>query len=391
MSDVQEFATVVMSRKQVITEKPYHSEKTGKDYARVITPDGGSFLYPMDSLKVADNDPERVFFSRPVGTEIPVTFGVRNENVPDDAPNSEKFKNITKMVKVEDLKAMYEEARLQFAEENSQFVNMMVPLDWGKHFSGKDGTPYVAVSVLIPEENGKGNYWNFVLPEKQFLVSKKDNKMAYFGFPRMKKDAPEQMYEIEVRRQEKNTDGSYQTLTRKVSPFELKGYVEAAVERNRVRNMFVNMTISDKLAREFTSKDGSHLLYDVSVPMYESENDKPVFYHIVVPSERVRVDDEAGKVQLSLFKTGSDGNPYTFKGKHSEKNDDNTYSETVREFTSEQIAICFEKSEEIYRERNAANVSTLADETREDGFVEAPDNNVFDEQNEYPIVFGRGR
>ena len=77
--------------------------------------------------------------------------------------------------------------------------------------------------------------------------------------------------------------------------------------------------------------------------------------------------------------------------KHSEKNDDNTYSEIVREFTSEQIAICFEKSEEIYRERNAANVSTLADETREDGFVEAPDNNVFDEQDEYPIVFGRGR
>ena len=391
MPDVQEFATVEMSRKQVITEKPYHSEKTGKDYARVITPDGGSFLYPMDSLKVQDNDPERVFFSRPVGTEIPVTVGVRNENVPDDAPNSEKFKNITKMVKVEDLQAMYEDARMQFAEENSQFVNMTVPLDWGKHFSGKDGTPYVAVSVLIPEENGKGHYWNFILPEKQFLVSKKDSSMAYFGFPRMKKEIPDQMYEIELRRQEKNTDGSYQKLTRTVSPFELKGYVDAAVERNRVRNMFVNMTISDKLAREFASKDGSHLLYDVSVPMYEEENAKPVFYHIVVPSERVRVDDEAGKVHLSLFKLGSDGNPYTFKGKHSEKNDDNSYSETVREFTSEQIAICFEKSEEIYRERNAANVSTLAEETRKDGFVEAPDNNVFDEQDEYPIVIGRGR
>ncbi len=390
MSDVQKFATVEMSRKQVITEKPYHSEKTGKDYARVITPDGGSFLYPMDSLKIQDNDPERVFFSRPVGTEISVTFGVRNENVPDDAPNREKFKNITKMVKVEDLQAMYEEARMQFAEENSQFVNMTVPLDWGKHFNGKDGTPYVAVSVLIPEESG-GHYWNFILPEKQFLVSKKDSSMAYFGFPRMKKEFPDQMYEIELRRQAKNIDGSYQKFTRRVSPFELKGYVDAAVERNRVRNMFVNMTISDKLAREFTSKDGSHLLYDVSVPVYDAENVKPVFYHIVVPSERVRVDDDAGKVQLSLFKLGSDGNPYTFKGKHSEKNDDNLYSETVREFTSEQIAICFEKSEEIYRERNAANVSTLAEETRKDGFVEAPDNNVFDEQDEYPIVIGRGR
>lgn len=391
MSDVQKFATVEMSRKQVITEKPYHSEKTGKDYARVITPDGGSFLYPMNSLKVSDNDPEHVFFSRPVGTEIPVTFGVRNEDVPDDAPNREKFKNITKMVKVEDLQVMYEDARKQFAEENSQFVNMTVPLDWGKPFSGKDGTTYVAVSVLIPEENGKGNYWNFVLPEKQFLTSKKDSSMAYFGFPRVKKDAPEQMYEIDLRRQEKNTDGTYRTFIRKVSPFELKGYVEAAVERNRVRNMFVNMTISDKLVREFTSKEGNHLLYDVSVPLYESENDKPVFYHIVVPSERVRVNDETGKVQLSLFKLGSDGNPYTFKGKHSEKNDDNSYSETVREFTSEQIAICFEKSKELYREQNAMNVSTLADETREDGFIEAPDNNVFDEQDEYPIAIGRGR
>lgn len=377
MSDNVNFVTVTVSRKQVITANPYHSDKTDKDYARVLTPDGGSFIYPIDSLKFTEDKPDEIFFSRPEGTEIMINYSKRKDGVPDDAPNEEKYENFSKTVKIEDLEEMYRDARREYAEAHSEYVNMQVPLSWGDHFeSKKDGKGYVSVSILVPEGDGQGDYWNFVMPEERFLTSKKDDTMAYFGFPRMKKDeegnVTEQPYEINLQRDIKNqATGEYDTLTKTVTSMELKGYVEAAVENYKVKNMFVSTVISEKLIRPFTSKDGTKNLYDVSVPV--KEGDKEEFYHIVVPEKRVSIGDN-GRARISLFKNDSDGQEYTFTAKKSVLQENGEYMETSMKLTSAQVIDNFTQSKENYK-KNAPRVASLGDSVKEEK-TEATDESM---------------
>lgn len=117
------FVTIDLNRKQVNTDNPVHNDKTGKDYARVFAPGNGTFLYSLSSIKVRSDNPERVYFSRPEGTEIQVQYSRRKENVPDSAPNEEKYENFTKTWKIEELKSAYEEERRIYAE-NHGFVNL---------------------------------------------------------------------------------------------------------------------------------------------------------------------------------------------------------------------------------------------------------------------------
>ena len=56
----ENFVTIELSRKQVDVSNLVHNDKTDKDYARVFAPGGGSYLYPVDSIKVKSDNPERV-------------------------------------------------------------------------------------------------------------------------------------------------------------------------------------------------------------------------------------------------------------------------------------------------------------------------------------------
>ena len=105
------FVTVELSKKQVNMSHLYHSQTTDKDYARVMAPQNGIFFYPTESIKVKKDNPERVYFTRPEGTEIEVHYSRRKEDVPDSAPNDEKYEHYTRTWKIEDLKATYDEQK----------------------------------------------------------------------------------------------------------------------------------------------------------------------------------------------------------------------------------------------------------------------------------------
>ena len=201
------FVTIDLNRKQVNTDNPVHNEKTGKDYARVFAPGNGTFLYPLSSIKVRSDNPERVYFSRPEGTEIQVQYSRRKENVPDSAPNEEKYENFTKTWKIEELKSAYEEERRIYAE-NHGFVNCTVPTAWGKEFVSGD-KKFVSISVPVPEKDSDKDLWcSFILPEDRFKPSEKNEGMSYFGFPKKKKDTPED-YMVKLR-YSVSVDGEYQ-------------------------------------------------------------------------------------------------------------------------------------------------------------------------------------
>lgn len=357
------YVTIELSRKQVDMEHIHINEKNKKKYLRIFAPGGGILFYPAESIKVKKEDEKRVYFTRPEGTELQVSYSERIPNVPDSAPDSEKYNQFTKTVKIEDLKAMYEEERRVFLE-NTGFYNMTVPTSWGRKFSS-NGREYVSVSIPI-RENGSGDvYYSFILPAEKFMESKKEEGMSYFGFPKKKKDEPEKDFMIELRTSVKSqVSDEYEDWSIDVSSMQLKQHVDAALNRKLIKDMFVSTEVSEKLVRYFEAKENKKQLAAIMVPIYETANDeKATFYEIVVPKERVRASEKDGFVVLSLFKNNPDGNEYTVSGKKSVLNPiTQEYDKVSLEMTSQDVVRYFEISAQIYRETRGAGEHSLADE-----------------------------
>ena len=356
------FVTIDLNRKQVNTDNPVHNDKTGKDYARVFAPGNGTFLYPLSSIKVRSDNPERVYFSRPEGTEIQVQYSRRKENVPDSAPNEEKYENFTKTWKIEELKSAYEEERRIYAE-NHGFVNCTVPTAWGKEFVSGD-KKFVSISVPVPEKDSDKDLWcSFILPEDRFKPSEKNEGMSYFGFPKKKKDTPED-YMVKLR-YSVSVDGEYQDREMEISSVQLKEYLDKAVSRSEAKDLFVSTTISAKLVREFESKEGKKLCA-ISVPMYgmhKRGTNQNFFYEIVVPKERIKeIPGSESQVRLSLFRHTPDGEDYTFTAKHSFDNGEGGFDTETKTLTSEDVIDYFEWAREEYKKNHEKNNDqTLAD------------------------------
>lgn len=354
MPEEKNFVTIELSRKQVDTEHLSHSEKTDKDYARIFVPNGGVLFYPVESIKTNRDNPERVYFTRPEGTELQLNYSKRREGIANIAPISEQYENYTKTVTIEDLKDMYEEERRNYAE-NHGFVNMTVPTAWGRHFTTNGGAKMVSISIPIPE-NDKDTYWSFVLPAERFRDSTKQSDMSYFGLPKKHQDDGED-YMVRLKTSDRQNDGSYKERYREISSTDLKTYVDAANERSHIKELFVSTEISSKLVREFSSKGGKPLAA-VAVPVYENaESEKPCFYEIVVPSERIRAIEDNNRVVLSLFKNGPDGTDYTFTAKRSIPKespsgfmDNMGYDVVKKNMTSTEVISYFETSSQKFKD-----------------------------------------
>jgi hypothetical protein len=261
---------------------------------------------------------------------------------------------------------MYEEEKKAYVENNG-FVNMSVPTEWGKHFRGRDQQEYVSVAIPIKQDAGDV-YCSFIVREEQFKKSTKEAGMSYFGFPKTKKDTAED-YLVSMKYSKKMDDGSYADHYMDVTSQQLREYVDAAVERNRVKSLFINAEISDKLIRNFTS-NADKALSAVSVPVYSTEQSQNAdFYEIVVPSERLHKSQRDGFSTLSLFRNGPDGKEYNFTAKRSEKNPETgNYDEVTLRMTSAEVIHRFELSAQRYRENHPDSKNdtrTVADELGE--------------------------
>lgn len=226
------FVTLTLSKKQVDFDHPTRRatkrEPDGKDYVRVFAPRGGVFFYPAESFKEYAYNPNKVYFSRPEGTELLVYYSKRREDVPDSAPNAEKYESTKELIKIEDIKAMYEQERRDYLENNSPFVNMTIPTEWGKTFTSKKGDELISISIPIQEETGR-NYYEFILPADRVKQSEKDENMSYFGFLRKTKDGED--YMVSLKRSVKSQDNTYDEIKLHISSTELKKHVEAAKDR----------------------------------------------------------------------------------------------------------------------------------------------------------------
>lgn len=306
-----EFVTLELARDMVHTNRRIQNQTNGKMYVPISGPNGGQFFYPENSLKQGKDDPNRIFITRPKGTEF------RIHTSKDAEPT---------IYKIEELKAAY---------EANNFVNFMVPTDWAKHFNGKDGKEFVSISIPIIVDEQK-QYYSFILSSNNFRDSKTEG-MSYFGLPRRHE---ENDYNVKMTRSVKVGD-SYQDDIRYCTSSQLKLLVNKAVEKYRFSNMFINIAISDKFVRPFTAKDGTEL-FDVTLPVNNGK--KTDYYNFVLESNRVKLED--GKAMLSLFKNSLTNEPYTINAELSIANNLGGYDKVTKQFTTEEIA-------NIYKENNA--------------------------------------
>lgn len=343
-----EYVTIDLSKKQVDYEHAKVNEKNGKEYVRIMGPEGGSFFYPSASLKENKDNPNRVHFSRPVGTEITLSFSERKPDVPDDAPAEEKYVNTTKVVKIEDLKEMYKQARAAYAE-NTPFVNVTVPTAWGREFEGKAekegeeaARKYVSISIPIREE-AETNYWDFVLPAESFKASSKEADMSYFGFPRKKMDSDEP-YMVTLRRSVKDENGVYSNIEMQMSSADLVDAIKAAKGMQQEK---LEIEVSEKLLRKFNSHDGKALV-SLSVPIFDENLGMDTFYNIVLPESRVSDGEKEGTKKISVTKD------FEFTAKRGVKDESTgAYNDITKQMTGEEIGRAFAESKARFAEQMA--------------------------------------
>ena len=362
MSDM-EFVTIDLSKKQVDYDSARRNEKNGKDYVRIFAPGGGVFFYPLESLKENKENNARVYFSRPTGTEITLHFSERNPGVPDDAPASEKYVNSSRVVRIEDLRDMYKQEREAFAEsqkqkyESSPFVNVTVPTTWGREFSG--GNPeqkFVSISVPI-KEGEQSNYYSFVLPAEAFRNSTKEEGMSYFGFPRKKKDSDEN-YTVTLKRGERQSDGTYKDIIREISSEELVSAIKKAKEMQESK---LELEVSEKLLRNFNSHDGKALV-SLSVPVYDAEQQKEVFYNIVIPESNI-----SGAAREGHKKVGISAD-YDYTAKRSVQDESGGYKDIELKISGTEIKEMFAASKERYAEQRASEDLHASQEHQESNY-----------------------
>lgn len=225
------FVRIDITERQFITKKKDSDEflyvsKNGVPFGKIICPGNGSIWYPIKNMfeynnktvKSHDGQTLKMYhFDQPSGTEFQIHYS-----------NGTDQEDMVKTVTIDDLKEIFDQAKREFAKENSTFVNMEVPTSW-------DRTPedpqYVRLSIPIEKDEEK-KYYTFLLNrDKNWHESKKHEGYSYFGFPRMKKDSDE-AWMVKLRGDEKQDDGTYVHPEISLSSAELKEYVDAAVKTN---------------------------------------------------------------------------------------------------------------------------------------------------------------
>ncbi len=143
--------------------------------------------------------------------------------------------------------------------------------------------------------------------------------------------------------------------------------VEALAERLSKKysnnKTFVGIDISEKLVTNFESHDGRKFA-SASVPVYE-QDEQATWYEIVVPRNFILDSKQNGKVYLSMFKNGIDGNPYTYEASRSVFDTTiNDYVEVKKTMTSEEVVAAYKESARRYATEQASS-ETIDDVIRQ--------------------------
>ncbi|WP_312497064.1 hypothetical protein [Anaerosporobacter sp.] len=211
-----QYETIVISHNQVIGQLRVGD----KDLAKIITPDGYTYLYKKDKLRQSDYDENKLYFSLP--SEYKIQLSKSEDTGEIDGEGKRIYRNKEKMVTAPELKQMYSRLNVKQAIEAD---NKFIKIEFSKN----------RMVQTFPTDNGDftrilaPNGFSFIRPSNQIHESNKEIGMAYFSLP---KDD----YEIKMTRSVNtgNVDQSnnpiYKQEDKLIVPVELKELFQASEE-----------------------------------------------------------------------------------------------------------------------------------------------------------------
>lgn len=211
-----QYETIVISHNQVIGQLRVGD----KDLAKIITPDGYTYLYKKDKLRQSDYDESKLLFSLP--SEYKIQLAKSGDSGEIDAEGNKIYRNKEIMVTAPELKQMYSRLNVKQAiEGNNKFIKIEFSKNRMVQTYATDNGDFTR--ILAP------NGYSFIRPSNQIHESKKETGMVYFSLP---KDD----YEIKMTRSVNtgNVDQSnnpiYKQEDKFIAPEELKELFQAAEE-----------------------------------------------------------------------------------------------------------------------------------------------------------------
>lgn len=211
-----QYETIVISHNQVIGQLRVGDN----DLAKIITPDGYTYLYKKDKLRQSDYDKNKLYFSLP--SEYKIQLSKSEDTGEIDGEGRKIYRNKEKMVTAPELKQMYSRLNVkQSIEDNNKFIKIEFSKNRMVQTFATDNGDFTR--ILAP------NGYSFIRPSNQIHESKKETEMVYFSLP---KDD----YEIKMTRSVNtgNVDHSnnpiYKQEDKLIAPVELKELFQASEE-----------------------------------------------------------------------------------------------------------------------------------------------------------------
>lgn len=232
-----EFVVIELSRKQIDIDHPVKNDKNGKEYVRIYAPGGGSFLYPKKSLKTREDSGTKMYFTRPKGTELQLRFSEKIEGVPDNVLAKDKYSHYTRMVKIEELKEMYQEARQAFLDSikdhPAEVVETNISEKLVRYFKSKAGRELaeVSVPVYVSADDKKATFYKIIVHAEKIKPADGDGVVQLEMY---KKGIDGNDYTFTAKRSVKDAEtGEYKNIEKKITSAEVVDAFRESKERYR--------------------------------------------------------------------------------------------------------------------------------------------------------------
>lgn len=166
-----QYETIVISHNQVIGQLRVGD----RDLAKIITPDGYTYLYKKDKLRQSDYDKNKLYFSLP--SEYKIQLSKSEDTGEIDGEGKKIYRNKEKMVTAPGLKQMYSRLNVKQAiETDNKFIKIEISKNRMVQTFPTDNGDFTR--ILAP------NGFSFIRPSNQIHESKKEIGMSYFSLPK---------------------------------------------------------------------------------------------------------------------------------------------------------------------------------------------------------------
>jgi hypothetical protein len=272
------YETIVINSNQIVGD----INKEEKKLAKIITPDGFTYLYKKDNLRKSDFNNNKVYFSVP--SEYIFHLSKSQDTGEIDNDGKKVYQNYEKDVTASELKLMYSRLNVkQAVKENSKFLTIEISKNRAvQTFQTEQGE---FTRILAP------NGFSFIRPSNQIHPSKKDDAKVYFALPRND-------FEIRMTRSvntgevDSNNNPIYKQEAKLVTPEELKDLFCSSEEVITIAFTKNQIVVKFKSVSSWTENEAEEMEFSKILT--------PMGYTFIKPSRQIVYNTETDKYELHM-------------------------------------------------------------------------------------------